>query len=175
MQMDPSGVSWERVRALFDRVVDLPPDARPEALEASGEPEEVVREVRELIAQLDADAHGERAFLETPAPWDQAAPAELRGQRIGPWLVTELLGTGGMGDVWEAHRADGAYDARVAIKVVRTGLDSAAVLERFALEQRTLARLNHPNIAHLLDAGRTPEGLPYFVMEAVEGRPIDEA
>ena len=175
VQMDPSGVSWESVRALFDRVVDLPPHARPAALEASGEPDEVVREVRELIAQLDADAQGERAFLETPAPWGQAALADLRGQRIGPWLVTELLGTGGMGDVWEAHRADGAYDARVAIKVLRQGDQHASLREHFAQETRLLARLNHPHIARLLDAGQLADGRPFFVMEAVQGRPLDEA
>ena len=175
VQMDPSGVSWERVRVLFDRVVDLPPDARPEALEASGEPEAVVREVRELIAQLDADAQGQQAFLETPAPWDQAAPADLRGQRIGPWLVTELLGTGGMGEVWEAQRADGAYDARVAIKVLRQGDQHASLREHFAQETRLLARLNHPHIARLLDAGQLSDGQPFFVMEAVQGRPLDVA
>ena len=175
MSTDQPAASWDRVRALFDRVLDLPHDARQEALTASGEPQAVVREVCELLAQLDADTQGQQGFLKTPASWGEAAPTDLRGQRIGPWRVSGLLGSGGMGDVWEAHRADGAYDARVAIKVLRSGLDSAAVLERFAQETRLLARLNHPHIARLLDAGQLDDGRPYFVMEAVDGVAMDEA
>ena len=80
-----------------------------------------------------------------------------------------------MGEVWEAQRDDGAYEARVAVKLLPAGLDSD---ERQALvlqETRLLARLNHPHIARLLDAGRSAEGRPYFVMEAVDGRPLDDA
>ena len=80
-----------------------------------------------------------------------------------------------MGEVWLAERADGAYAGQAAIKVVRAGRSSASVLARFAVEQQALARLSHPHIAHLLDAGRTADGQPYFVMERVSGRPIDAA
>jgi hypothetical protein len=80
-----------------------------------------------------------------------------------------------MGDVWEAQRDDGAYEARVAVKVLQAGRDSAALLQHFAQEQRLLARLSHPHIARLLDAGRTADDRPYFVMEAVDGRALDDA
>ncbi len=101
--------------------------------------------------------------------------SQRQGQRLGAWLIDDLLGRGGMGDVWQAHRADGAYVGGAAIKVLIRGLDSQRVLARFALEQQALARLNHPHIAHLLDAGRTNDALPYFVMELVHGVSIDEA
>jgi hypothetical protein len=81
------------------------------------------------------------------------------------------LGSGGMGEVWRARRSDGAYEGRAAVKVLKRGMDSHAVLQRFAQERQALARLNHPHIARLLDAGLSDEGLPYFVMELVDGRP----
>jgi len=171
------------VRELFDRAAELSPEAREAELQgavASGCDPSPLAEVRELLAQLDAAvAEGTgagRGFLEQPAASaHEPQDADLTAQRIGPWRVVGLLGSGGMGDVWDARRDDGTYDARVAIKVLRPGLDSTGLLERFALERRTLARLDHPNIARLLDAGRTPDGLPYFVMEAVTGQPMDEA
>ncbi|MFO1297000.1 MAG: serine/threonine-protein kinase [Rubrivivax sp.] len=94
---------------------------------------------------------------------------------MGAWRIAALLGRGGMGEVWLAERADGAYGGEAAIKVLKRGMDSASVLARFALEQQALARLQHPHIARLLDAGRTADGLPYFVMERVSGAPIDQA
>ena len=109
------------------------------------------------------------------APQASQCAALHTGQRLGPWLIDGLLGRGGMGEVWAAHRADGAYSGRAAIKVLRLGLDSRRVLARFAQEQQALARLNHRHIAHLLDAGRTDGGRPYFVMQAVDGMPIDQA
>ena len=80
-----------------------------------------------------------------------------------------------MGKVFEARRADGQYDGRAAVKLLKRGMDSAAVLQRFALERQTLARLSHPHIARLLDAGASDDGLPYFVLEYVHGPPIDQA
>ncbi|MBL8325329.1 MAG: protein kinase [Rubrivivax sp.] len=97
------------------------------------------------------------------------------GQVLGAWRITALLGRGGMGEVWLAERADGAFEGTAAIKVLKRGMDSEAVLARFAQEQRALARLAHPHIARLMDAGRTGDGLPYFVMERVQGRAIHEA
>ena len=80
-----------------------------------------------------------------------------------------------MGEVWLAERADGAYNGQAAIKVLRRGMDSSQVLQRFAQEQQALARLQHPHIAQLIDASRTPDGLPFFVMQRVQGQPIDAA
>ena len=152
----------------------------------------VRRELRSLLAHAAAAEAGTGGFLAQPAaaaavaavsavsaaaaagPVD-APPTDRIGQRLGPWRSTGLLGRGGMDEVWSARRDDGAYDGHAAIKVLRQGLDSQRVLARFAQEQRTLAQLNHPHIAHLLDAGRTADGLPYFVMEAVAGQAIDRA
>ena len=93
-------------------------------------------------------------------------------RRIGPYKLIRELGRGGMGTVWLAARADEQFEKRVALKVVR-GSDSEEVLRFFRRERQILAGLEHPNIARLLDGGTTEEGLPYFVMEHVEGEPID--
>ena len=112
----------------------------------------------ELIVNLrDGDAH--------PGPWI--------GKHIGPYQLEEEIGSGGMGEVYRAIRADDEYQKRVAIKLIRTGQDSAHVVQRFKNERQILASFDHPNIARLLDGGTTPGGLPYFVMELVEGESID--
>ncbi|GAP35060.1 serine/threonine-protein kinase [Piscinibacter sakaiensis] len=104
-----------------------------------------------------------------------SAASDRVGERFGPWEAVRRLGAGGMGEVYAARRVDGQYEGRAAVKLIKRGMDSAAVLERFAQERQALARLNHPNIARLIDAGLSRDGRPYFVMEQVEGRPIDEA
>lgn len=162
---------WDRVRALFEQVLDRPAAERTGLLQAAGET--LAAEVRELLRQHEAEEAAPQ-FMVTPARVP-GVPPDRRGQRLGPWRLTVLLGSGGMGDVWEALRDDGAYDARVAVKLLQTGHSAAELMARFQQEQRLLARLNHPHIARLLDAGQTEDGHPYFVMEAVDGRPLDEA
>src|SRR5687768_2231789 len=169
---------WLAVKTLFERLVELPAAERPQALARAAVAPEIASEVIELLAQHEAEERRGGSFLAAPAllKLEASAPAvDRRGERLGPWRVLAPLGSGGMGDVWEARRDDGAYEARVAIKVLRGGTDSGLLLEHFAQEQRLLARLNHPNIARLLDAGRTADGRPYFVLEAVDGQPIDAA
>jgi tetratricopeptide (TPR) repeat protein len=103
-----------------------------------------------------------------------AVPSAARTeQRIGAYLLKEQVGHGGMGEVFAAVRADGQYEQRVALKLVRSGYDSQLVRERFRTERQILAGLDHPNIARLLDGGTTAEAIPYLVMELVEGIPID--
>src|SRR5215475_129185 len=94
------------------------------------------------------------------------------GERIGAYVIVRELGRGGMGAVYLAERADGQFEKRVAIKVLKRGTDTDEVLRRFRIERQILAELEHPNITRLLDAGTTADGLPYFVMEFVEGIPI---
>jgi hypothetical protein len=162
---------WAAVRALFDAVQDLPAAEREARLVAPGLDPALVAEVRSLLAHTAED----EAFLDAP-PEPTAAPlAGREGQRLGAWRIVSLLGSGGMGEVWLAQRDDGAYVGEAAVKLLKRGMDSEAVLARFALEQQALARLSHPHIARLLDAGRSADGLPFFVMERVHGRPIDEA
>lgn len=98
----------------------------------------------------------------------------LVGSELGAYRVGEEIGRGGMGIVYRAERADGAFDQKVVIKVLRKSVDDVSARERFALERNILARLRHPSIATLLDGGITPDGLPYTVLEEVHGRPIDE-
>jgi non-specific serine/threonine protein kinase/serine/threonine-protein kinase len=105
---------------------------------------------------------------------DQEKPDKMIGARIAQYRVLEKLGEGGMGDVYRAVRADDAYEKQVAIKLVRQGLDSEFVYHRFRKERQILAGFEHENIARLLDGGTTDEGYPYFVMELVEGQPIDD-
>ena len=114
--------------------------------------------------------------------WDEVAAGEsgshdprgsLEGQRLGPYRIVRKLGSGGMGDVYLAERADEEYQQQVAIKLVRSGVFSRQVQGRLRMERQILATLQHPNIARLLDGGRAPDGTPYLVMEYIDGEPID--
>ncbi len=102
-----------------------------------------------------------------------AAAGSLEGQRLGRYRILRKLGSGGMGDVYLAERADDEYQQRVAIKIVRGGLFSPQIQSRLRMERQILATLQHPNIARLLDGGRAPDGTPYLVMEYIDGEPID--
>jgi non-specific serine/threonine protein kinase/serine/threonine-protein kinase len=134
------------------------------------------REVEALLA-----AHRQAGnFIETPVVTFDPSLLEdgdtdrLIGQSIGHYEITKRIGSGGMGVVYLARRADQQYEKLVAIKLIKRGMDTDAVLRHFRNERQILASFEHPNIARLLDGGSTESGLPYFVMEHVEGRPIDE-
>ena len=111
----------------------------------------------------------EDALGSTPTP-----PIQPHDEVVGSFRLIELLGRGGMGEVYLAERADGRFDQQVAVKLVKRGMDSREILRRFGRERRILARLQHPGIARLLDAGEARDGRPYFVMERVEGERITE-
>lgn len=162
---------WPAVRRLFDAALAQPAASRAAWVAAAGgagEPPEVVAEVLSLLTHSPDGNADDAGFLSTPA-----TATGHPGLRLGPWLLTAPLGSGGMGEVWLALRDDGAYAGEAAIKLLKRGMDSAAVLLRFAQERQALARLDHPHIARLMDAGLSPQGLPYFVMERAQGRPID--
>ena len=167
---------WKQVRAVFDQAVLLPSKDRNVYLDqVCGSDSELRNEVDSLL--LSNSQAGDR-FLNMPAV-DLAkippAPVPTRvGRRIGAYNVIEEIGQGGLGEVYRAARADGQFERQVAIKMVRGGYDSAAVLDRFRHERQILASLDHPNIARLLDGGTTEEGIPYLVMELIEGTRIDE-
>ena len=126
---------------------------------------------QEVLALLDSHgkAFGDRT-LESPSEF-VALPV---GRRIGPYRVLSEIGHGGMGTVYRAIRDDDQYRKQVAIKLVRRGMDSDFVIQRFRAERQILANLEHPNIARLIDGGTTEEGWPYFSMEYVDGQPFDE-
>ena len=134
-------------------------------------------ELRSLLAHHDEATRGAVFMAENAAVTLAPVPGQAAavGQRLGAWQVVRAIGAGGMGEVFEARRADGSYEGRAAVKLLKRGMDSAAVLQRFAQERQALARLSHPHIARLLDAGASEQGLPYFVLEYVQGQPIDEA
>ena len=96
----------------------------------------------------------------------------LIGRKIGAYQLTREIGRGGMGAVYEAERADGSFYRKVAVKLIKRGMDTDFILKRFRQERQILATLNHAYIARLLDGGTTPDGLPYFVMEYIEGKPL---
>ncbi len=176
MSNDPG--QWPRIKALFEQALELPAREREALIAAAGLDAASLQELRSLLAHHEA-AEGGAAFLADPAAQSlgDAFPtnAASAGQRLGAWEIVRPLGSGGMGEVFEARRADGSYEGRAAVKLLKRGMDSAAVLQRFALERQALARLSHPHIARLLDAGASAEGLPYFVLEYVDGKPLDEA
>jgi non-specific serine/threonine protein kinase/serine/threonine-protein kinase len=164
---------WRRLEDLFHAMLALPPEQRPAALaEACGDDAELRGEVERL---LRADAHASTFIGSAAAEVGRAAAAVMpRDGHIGAYRIVRELGRGGMGTVFLGERADAQFEMRVAIKLIKRGMDSDAVLERFRHERQILAGLEHPNIARMLDGGTTEEGLPYFVMEFVDGLAIDE-
>ena len=169
---------WQRVREVLDRAIAVPDGQRTALLDAACSDDSELR--KEVESLLHAHQQAGSVFLGKPAlavdlPGIASIDNSSRaGRRVGVYRLIELVGRGGMGDVYRAERADGQYDKQVAIKFVRAGLDTAAILERFRNERQVLASLDHPNIARLLDGGTTEEGLPYLVMELIEGTPIDQ-
>lgn len=166
---------WSQIQEKLEVAVALEPGSRAAYLEELGAADP---NLREELESLLAQQSGSGDFLKTSAmfslrPLNPQLDAMI-GRRLGPYQVTDLLGIGGMGEVYRAFRADDEYKKQVAIKLVRAGQDSASVFGRFKNERQILASLDHPNIARLLDGGTTNEGVPYLAMELVEGQPIDE-
>ena len=167
----------EQISEILERALCLESAQRGAYLDqACGEDSELRREVESLMASHEQAGSD---FLNVPA-FDASGTKEnpdrvpvRAGRRIGPYHIAEEIGQGGMGEVFSAVRADGQYEKKVAIKLVRSGYDTEFILERFRHERQILAGLDHPNIARLLDGGTTDEGVPYLVMELVEGAPID--
>ncbi|HEX5481758.1 MAG TPA: serine/threonine-protein kinase [Terriglobia bacterium] len=172
--------SWPLVREILYGALELAPHERSCYLDEScaSQPASIRAEVETLLASYE---RGGDDFLRTldlgrpPVPLPESEPAVCRwiGRRIGPYQVTEQVGRGGMGIVLRAIRADGQFEQEAAIKIIRAPLTLDFLLERFRHERQILAALDHPNIARLLDGGTTEDGLPYFVMEYIDGQPLD--
>jgi serine/threonine-protein kinase len=170
----PDPERWRRLEALFYQASDMDPRDWPAFLDQNCAGDTVMRrEVLSLLAAADRTLSDLREPAIAAAREIAAGPG-LAGKVIGPWEILESIGDGGMGRVYLARRADQAYEQKVAIKIMRGdfGADPGMML-RFRVERQILAKLNHPNIARLLDGGVSVEGLPYLVMEYVEGVPID--
>lgn len=161
--------------ALLREALDLAPEERADWLaQRSGGDDALAAELRTLLAAqggnlLDGSASDVAARL---ADDDEADGDLAAGTRLSDWTIQRRLGSGGMGTVYLAERAGDGYAQRGALKLIKRGMDSAAVLAGFRRERRILSRLNHPNIAHLLDGGVTDSGQPFLVMEYVDGETL---
>lgn len=167
---------WDEAKRLFHDALQLDAAAREAFVrERCRHAPDLFEEVQSLLSYAD-DSTG---FLETPLvrvadlPLSRLEADALIGQSLGAWRVISVIGRGGMGVVYRAERADGAFKRPAALKVVGRGANATDILERFHRERETLAALDHPNIARLVDGGTTPDGAPYFVMEFVDGVRVD--
>ncbi|MBV9957655.1 MAG: serine/threonine protein kinase, partial [Acidobacteria bacterium] len=170
---------WQHIEEIFQTALDLAPQERATYLtNACTGDAELQREVETLLTQYEAAGD----FIDEPL-YEQSGVQALAslindegdpmlGRRVGAYRIDYEIGRGGMGAVYLASRADNAFQKRVAIKVVKRGMDTDFILRRFRHERQILANLDHPNIARLLDGGATEDGRPYFVMEYIEGQPI---
>jgi eukaryotic-like serine/threonine-protein kinase len=166
---------WRQIEEIFQTIIERPPDERKSLLtQYCGGDAELRHEVESLLDYETADAFIQEPIKGAAQSLSDELREDLIGRRLGAYRVTRLVGHGGMGAVYEATRADDQFDQQVAIKIIKRGMDTDFARERFTREQRILARLEHPHIARLIDGGATEDGLPYFVMEYVEGRPIGE-
>lgn len=169
---------WSVVSEALDTLLALPPDEQLSALAGLELGDELTSLVKQMLAAdaatgsvLDQPA---KALLDDDKSDRPSIPADLTGRHFGAYEVVSEIGRGGMGAVLRARRADGEFDKDVAVKLIRPGTYTEAMKERFRLEMRTLATLEHPNIAHLIDGGIGPDAIPFFVMELVEGAPITD-
>ena len=167
---------WQRLKELFGGAVDLGDPERAAFLDEACAGDASLRAEVEVLLASHREAE---SFLSLPptgageAGLEAPAGAPSPPLRVGPYRIVREIGRGGMGTVYLAERDDEAFHRQVAVKVIRRGMDSDFVVERFRAEREILAGLAHPHIAALLDGGTTDEGLPYFVLEHVEGVPID--
>jgi tetratricopeptide (TPR) repeat protein len=168
--------NWAKIKSIVAEVLDIDPADRPDFIESACDgDDELLGEVRSLLA---FECVGEDP-LERPAAsfanhFREEALPSFAGRVIGNYRIVSEIGAGGMGAVFLAERSDGTFDGRTAIKLIRRGINSKIVLERFLNERRILASLKHPNIARLHDAGTSSDGIPYFVMEYVDGKSITD-
>ncbi len=162
---------WLEIKEIFNAACDLPRADRASFL---AEYDVSLRlEVEKLLNANDEaiDFIDEPAMVEVGLAGDDMADTFV-GKRIDSYEILSEIGHGGMGIVYLADHADESFHKRVAVKLIKRGMDTSAVLKRFVMERQILANLEHPNIASLLDGGTTHDGLPYFVMEYVAGEPI---
>jgi serine/threonine-protein kinase len=163
---------WQQVKEVLDAALSREGDERARFLEEACGHDPVLRqEVDSLLASAHLGEALERPPVDISLPPEGPSPI---GRHIGPYRVVKELGRGGMGAVYLAVRDDDEFKKSVAIKILRPGMDSGDIVRRFRNERQILASIDHPHISRLLDGGSTEEGLPYFVMEYVDGKPIDE-
>ncbi len=164
---------WNKVQNLFEEALELEEAKRPAFLKQACAGDSTLFD--EVMSLLEADMNA-NSLLDGLAldAVDLAKEFNRVGQQFGPYRIVREIGSGGMGSVFLAERVEGEFEQKVAIKLIKHGMDSKEILKRFQSERQIMARLEHPNIARLLDGGVTPDGLSYFAMEYVDGKPIDQ-
>src|SRR5947208_9308222 len=175
-KIDPE--RWDRLKTILGEALEQHSSAARIALveRRCGQDTDLLEEAESLLAEAEAlleepsDSFEDCAQNAASTFWQEGPPRS--GQRVGAYVIVRELGRGGMGTVFLAERADGQFEKQVAIKILNRGADTAEILRRFRAERQILARLDHPNIARLLDAGTTGDGLPYFIMDYIVGAPV---
>ena len=169
---------WQKITELLEAALDLEPAERLGFCAAIGAKSPELRSEVESLLAIEIESEN---FLASPNVAfstalfvDDDAPDALLGQQIGNYRIVREIGFGGMGAVYLATRSDGKFEQTVAVKMLKRELNTAAIRRRFQHEQQILAALEHPNIARLLDTGRSSDGVPYLVMEFVAGEPVNE-
>ena len=165
----PSAERWRRIVGLVEVALDLEKPLRAAYLEAvTRQDPELRRQVHRMLRHF-----GIEGWQDVPTPEGSGGPAGIEAERIGPYRLQRVLGRGGMGVVYLAERHDREFERQVAIKVIGAGHEAPIVHQRFLSERQILARFDHPNIARLFEGGTTADGRPYFVLEYVDGLPLD--
>lgn len=161
---------WKKIQSLFEKALELNPSERENFLKQEcGDDKELFDEVISLIS---ADEKQHSIFSGSAGDYIAHNDANLDGKTFGSYRTIKQIGSGGMGSVYLAERIDGHFEQKVALKIVKPGMNSNEIIRRFEDERQILARLQHPNIARLLDGGISESGLPYFTLEYAEGKPI---
>jgi serine/threonine protein kinase len=169
-----NSAKWQNIKDLMSAALDLPAENRAAFL-ARETDAEIRDEVRGLLlAHEQADR-----FIDNPILIERGAAEAVPedfviGRQIENYLVLEKIGAGGMGAVYLAERLNSDFKQKVALKIIKRGMDTEAILKRFATERKILSRLKHQNIALLLDGGVSGEGLPFFAMEFIAGKPLNQ-
>lgn len=179
MTSGTGGASWSELRALLERALEASEPERARLLgelrdadpERASALEDLLRADAVAGSPLDGDAAG---LLDESVLAGPAAAAERVGRRLGAWQLGERIGQGGMGAVYAARRIDGAFEQSAAVKVLRAGFDTPELRARFLLERQLLATFDHPSIVRVLDGGVAADGLLWFALERVAGRPITD-
>ena len=175
-KIDPQ--RWDRLKTILGDALEQDSSAARIAFveRRCGQDTDLLKEAESLLAEAEAllkeptDSFEDCAQNAATTFWQEEPPRG--GQRVGAYVIVRELGRGGMGTVFLAERADGQFEKQVAIKILNRGADTAEILRRFRAERQILAKLDHPNIARLLDAGTTDDGLPYFIMDYIVGAPV---
>jgi len=164
---------WRQLSPYLDEALEIDPERRPAWLASLNEREPGVAAALQMLLD-DCIAIEDSGFLAGVVQVGvHPVPPSISGQILGTYRLLSLIGQGGMGSVWLAERCDGRFEGRAAVKLLNIAGMGRASEERFRREGNILARLTHPNIARLIDAGVSPTGQPYLVLEYVDGQAID--